>query len=442
MRLEKKLLNQMTKDAGKYLEDVKRTDEKVAHSKAIYKGQPVPYLHIPRIFEPEDIKCFEEATAGIFDIVNVSINAYLENGNIRKLYGFDPRLEALIRLPHYYKTKVPMGRFDIFYYGEAGYYFCELNADGASAMNEEYELTQILTETQIMNEAKEKYQFESFELFRSWTEKVKKIYGEYCHNLLLEEAERPFVAIVDFIDKGSSLEFEVFKATFIENGFDCEIVDPRDIVAKAGASYYKDQKIDIVYRRLVTKDLMDRYDDIPDFIAGIENNHFCLIGSIKSQIIHTKRFFEVLYTDEMQALLTDKQKAFIKAHIPYTMPLKQDKMWSEYLENPKRYIIKPVDYYASKGVIAGQDCQPSEWQKILEEKVKEDYIIQEYCPLSLTENIVYNSEGDFSVHTFKNITGLFVYDESFAGVYSRAGLHAIISGLHDGFTLSSIALKK
>lgn len=443
MKIEKMMLESIMKNPEAYVQDFINVKQSVSESKAIYKGAPVPYLYVPKIYTPEDVNSFQDALAGIMDICDRTISLYVNNPEIRGLFGFDPRLEELILLPHGYDRTVPMGRFDIFYYGPGSFRFCELNADGASAMNEEKELSSIISNNKIVDEYRSAYDFKSFELFNSWVAEVGEIYGDYLKKkgTSLNGNHKTVVAIVDFIDKSSPIEFEVFKEAFEAAGYKAVIADPREITCENGRMIFEGLAIDVVYRRLVTKDLMDRYDEIPGFISGLKSGETCVIGSVKTQVIHTKRFFEMLYHPEVRKHFTREQIDFIDAHVPMTMPLEDFGPDDVYLTDKDKYIIKPVDYYASKGVIAGSDLTMDQWRDILTEKVKEDYIIQAYCPVSMTENVLYNDTA-LQKYTFRTITGLFVYNGKFAGVYVRAGLNAIISGLHEGYTMATLVAEK
>lgn len=442
MKIETKMVETVLDNQAIYSEDFIRVRDAVSNSKAIYKGQPVPYLYIPKIYDETDVETFKDALSGMMDVVERTIELYMSDASVRKLFGFDQRLEELILLPHDYEVTVPMGRFDIFYYGPGDYKFCELNADGASAMNEEKELSAIMRENAIVGAFESKYDFKVFELFHTWVNALGDIYSSYSKNrgTELKPKENTVVAIVDFIDKSSPIEFEVFKEAFIEQGYQCIIVDPRNIETVDGKMIAEGHVIDVIYRRLVTKDLMDRYDEIPGFIQGLKAGETCVVGSVKTQIIHTKRFFEVLHTPEFRTYLNPVQLEFIDHHVPFTRPLVGNSDLEEYVSHKDELIIKPVDYYASKGVCAGRDYSESDWAALIEEKSKEDFIIQSYCPLSLVDNVIYNKEGKLELCTFRTITGLFVYNGEFAGTYVRAGMNAIISGLHEGYTMSSMVV--
>ena len=340
-------------------------------------------------------------------------------------------------LDYGYNTKVPMGRFDIFYYDDGSYMFCELNTDGSSAMNEEAELSSIIRKSAIARHIEETHSLDSFELFDSWIDEIHTIYREFRH--VDDKNEKPKVAIVDFVDKGTSLEFEVFKEHFVDRGFDCSIVDPRDVVCENGWMTIDGEIIDIVYRRLVTKDLMDRYEEIPEFIKGIRGKKTCVVGSLKSQIVHTKMFFAVLHNPVVRKYFNADELDFIDASIPETVKIDKDMEMDVFIRDREDYILKPIDYYASKGVISGEGIDEKHWEQVLEEKSTENYLIQRYCPVSYWKSVIPGESG-FDVKKFRTITGLYVYNEKFKGIYTRAGLNSIISGIHDGYTLSSLVV--
>ena len=92
--------------------------------------------------------------------------------------------------------------------------------------------------------------------------------------------------------------------------------------------------------------------------------------------------------------------------------------------------LKLLDSYASRGVHAGCDDSPQEWQAHVEEHLNQGYICQEYCPPYRTPNVCFIEEpGQFQAYT--NISGLFVYKGRLAGVYSRLSDGGIISSQYN-----------
>lgn len=219
-------------------------------------------------------------------------------------------------------------------------------------------------------------------------------------------------------------------------------MDPRELTFKAENLYYGDTKIDIVYRRLVTREIIDRSDEIKDFIEACLSGKVCVIGPIKSQIIHNKRIFKILHDKETKDFLTDKEVKFIEDHIPLTKYFEgQEWDFNELVTKKDDLILKPCDLYASRGVYAGKDFSNEMWREKLSECKDEDYLIQEYYTPHRT-TLLEVSEDDIVECEFNNITGIYMYNEKMAGLYSRVGKNPIISGLHECYTLPTFIIKE
>ncbi|MBS4534513.1 glutathionylspermidine synthase family protein [Clostridium sp. D2Q-14] len=418
-----------------YYEDYLKIKERVKNSKATYKGEPVPFLYMPKFYTDEDIDNFRDLSSTMNRIFNKVIDRFLNNEDYRFKFGFPNWLNELILLPKQYDSNFPMARFDIFYDYDGEFKFCEINTDGTSAMNEERELSRIFMESKGVESFKNHFDFKPFELFETWIDEVLNIYIENHSN------SNPSIAIVDFVSKSSMDEFVEFRDRFRRRGLWCEIISPDELECKEGYIYYKDEKIDIVYRRLVTKDLMDNKYKVESFIEGIKAGNTTIIGPIKSQIIHNKIIFKILHDEDTLKFLDEVERDFIKKHIPYTKELILETLdLEDIIKNKNNYIIKPMDLYASKGVYAGKEYSKEDWETHIRECNNSNYLIQEYFDPPETDMIDFDEDN--IIKSFKNITGLYIYNENFYGVYSRVGKNAIISGIHDGYTLPTFNIRK
>lgn len=115
--------------------------------------------------------------------------------------------------------------------------------------------------------------------------------------------------------------------------------------------------------------------------------------------------------------------------------------FEELCRDKDNLILKPCDLYASRGVYAGKDYTNEQWMEKLEECIDKDYLIQEYYSPHRCMLIEKNGER-LVQEEFNNITGLYMYNEKLAGLYSRVGKNPIISGLHECYTLPTFIVKK
>lgn len=416
-------------DPDKYAADYRTMMEKVKTSRAIYKGQPIPMTYQGMFFSPEDKAFMEAVSSTAMEIGRRVVQKYIQDPEYRKLFGYEKRLEDLILHDPGYDVPVPICRYDIFLNSHDDFKFCEFNTDGASAMNEENTLGQILLETQGFEAFGQKYHLENPELFASWVEAITGIYARARPG-----AAKPNVAIVDLLDRGTSAEFEVFKETFEAKGYACSISDVRKLTYKDGALYDGDFKIDLVYRRLVTQDLMEVYDQISDFIQAYFDNAFVCVGSLRSQVMHTKLIYKILRLPETQAILTEDQNAFVRDHIPYTETFETQADYDLVLKDKDAYILKPNDGYASQGVYAGREHSQEEWEAILKKILATGYIYQEYFDMDKVDFVEFDDQDQLTVTGFSGVIGMFIYDEKHMGMYTRIGNEALISGARRYYT--------
>ncbi len=432
-RLVNEYIGIIKKDPEFYFNDYKNIVERVNNSDAIYKGEPIPVTYQAMLIGEDNMEEFKDIASKLMVITNKITNKYLESPEYRKLFRYPKMLEDLIL--HYpgYNMPVPICRYDMFYNGKDDYVFCEFNTDGSSSMNEDDIIGEIMLDSKAHEKLSEKYQLKQFELFESWVDKAYEIYKSAD-----QAVDKPNVAILDFTGLGITNEFARFKKTFEDKGFNCEIVDPRDVVYKDGKAYKGDFRLDLVYRRAVTVEMIRRYEEIKDFIEAYLNNAFVMIGSFRSQIMHSKLIFKIFRDPMTKEILTDEENKFLEAHIPFTEILENQEDYDTVLENKDKYILKPFDSYSSDGVYAGQEHNREEWKEILDKAYQNDYIYQDYFNMDKVDFVEYDKEGKLHITPFSFVMGMYIYAEQFQGLYTRIGNAALISGARDYYTTPNI----
>ena len=427
-KLLAKYKEEITNNVEANIESALVIKDYLEHSSVAYHGRCVHTLHIPKVFSQEVMEYYRKITKTTYGIFKKVIKEYLSNIEYRKCFPFSKALEELILIPRGYDSVLPIARFDIFFNEEDwSFKFCEINTDGSSAMLEDYVLNKAIEKNITHQKIKEQYQFKTFELFDSWVKSFGDIYNTYE-----KKVAKPYVAIVDFLEHCSITEFEEFEKRFERQGYETEICEITQMKYRDGLLYSpKGHVVDVVYRRAVTSDIMKHYDEVQDFITAVKEQNVCIIGAFCTQIIHNKWLFKILCEEETLKLLTKEEQSFVKEHIPATnlMDTRYCSL-AEVKENKDKYIIKPLDSYASKGVFAGVDYPQDKWNSIVDENANQDYIYQEYCPPYRTANI-YLVEENPLWKQYTNMSGLFVYNGEMAGVYSRLSDGGIISSQYN-----------
>ncbi|NBG88061.1 glutathionylspermidine synthase family protein [Isachenkonia alkalipeptolytica] len=426
------------KEPERYIREYVKVQDRVNHSPAIYKGEPVKFLYQPYFFSDQDIRRFKELTNTLGEILKKVIRRYMEEPDFRKHFGFSPYLEELILKDPGYHHPFPMARFDIFYHQDGSFQFCELNADGSSGMVEARELDRIIYDSLALDRYKEEYDFHTFELFDSWIDALRDNYHQFAGT-----RKTPQVAIVDFIKDKPPSEFVEFQKAFQKRGYSTIIADPRDLELRGEHLYHGDFRIDCIYRRTVTWEVEKHRKEVQDYVRAYLQGKVCIVGSFRSQIIHNKIIFSVLHDEEATGFLNPEEREFIQRHIPFTVPFssKEPRLLEMILKNKDRYVLKPSDKFACHGVSVGRDYLSEQWRQFAEEEVDEEYLIQEFCNVPSREMAIF-SKDQVTFQECNYITGVYVYNGSFQGIYHRAGRENIIGSLVEGFSLPNYLVRK
>lgn len=429
----------MKSNPEKYARDFKVAKEMAINSTAYYKGEPVPFNYQPFFVDPIDVDTFKYILDSILKIGNKVTKEYINNPEYRKLFNFPKFIEEMILVDNGYDVIAPIGRFDVFFQDRDDFMFCEINTDGSSAMNEDLVLGGILKQGHGLKDFSKNYQLTQFELFDSWVEESLNLFRKYDN-----KTPFPNVAIMDIMESATTSEFEEFKKAYEKAGCDVEIVDVRNLEYKDGKLYHGDFKIDMIYRRLVTFELIEHAEDCQEFIKAYMDKAMCTIGSIQSQVIHNKIFFKMLFDEETRAFLDEEDIEFIDNHIPFTGILGESAEILEKVKNDKdKYIVKPMDMNASQGVYTGRDLSQEEWEENLERDFDKNFIYQEFVPHKTIPFVNFDEDGNVFVEELANTLGIFAYNEKFAGLYARLGSTNIIKRATDAITAPAfLAVKR
>ena len=429
--------------------------EEMRRGTATYKGVPIKFGYLPKYFSEEGFGKLKADLEHAWRILVRVIEEYLDNPDYRAMFGFLAELEEMILRRPAYRTLLPVCRLDIFLNEDTGdFRFCEFNADGSSAMNENAELYRTYRNTLLYREMDGKYEQVMFELFDSWVEVFLGIWKEAQEEEAQEgqegdgspsgQASLPSVAIVDFLEKGSSsAEFEAFREAFQRAGCPAYVAEIRRLRYEGGRLLTEDgHVIDAVYRRAVTSDILAHRDEVQPFLEAVRDRKVCLIGDFCTQVVHDKVLFRILHDPRTAAFLTDEDNAFIAAHVPYTAMLTREEAdRSSVRENRERWIIKPRDSYGAHGIYPGRLMDEEEWTAQLDARADTDYILQEFVQPYRTDNIFFGEENP-RWKSFSNMTGVYLYGGHVAGIYSRASVTPIISVEGDEHEMTTIVLKK
>jgi hypothetical protein len=200
-------------------------------------------------------------------------------------------------------------------------------------------------------------------------------------------SERPRIAVVDFAGLSTADEHEIFRAYFAAQGFPAEIVPPEHLAFQRGRLEGPNGAIDIVYRRLVTRDYLPKLHEIPAIADAARAGAATIVDPFRTEVIHKKSYFAILSDPAFARLYSAEEREVIAELVPWTRrTLPQhtpgpDGATIDLLDyaqkNAERLVLKPNDSYGGKGVVLGWEHSASEWENALADAFSRgDYVLQ------------------------------------------------------------------
>lgn len=425
--------------------------EYMKNSTAIVHHKVVASSFIPRLFNDESWNTLRAVAETTHHILCKVIDRYQQDPDYRTIFSYDERLEELILLSRGYEDVLPFARIDVFLDEDSlSCKFCEFNGDGSAGMNENREITNSIALTDTFKLFSQNHQVESCELFESWVEKFIDIFKRSKY-----ATENARFAICDYLECGVVDEFKIFADRFKEHGYECVICDVRDLHFDGARLLDKDgQPIHAIWRRCVTNDVMTYWNESQDLIEALRHETVALIGSFAGHIVHDKQIFEALYHPKTKAFLTDEENDFIATHVPRTVFLDDSEIdLEEVITNKSSWIIKPTDNYGARDVYAGVSFDQTEWKDLVDRfangRAGSPFIAQSYITPFKTHTLapdtnieeLTDTEVDIEGTWYNNLSGLYVYNGTFQGIFSRLGPLPTISKEHQGMTAATIRVR-
>lgn len=400
----------------------------------LYGKDEVRFLNVPYIVTKEKYENLEYIVNMTYNILDKITKKFVSDRSFRKLFGFSNALNKLIMSDSHYPNTIPIMRMDIFYDEESNKAkFCEINTDGTGAMRECMEIQKAFSEAEAFSQIFDKYKLHYDNLYEKLADSVLNTYFNSKYQTL-----NPVIAIVDYAENSYVIEYLAIKQEFEKRGYECIMANLPDLSFKHKYLYYGDKKIDLVYRRSQTCELMNKISESKAFIKNALEGRTAVVGHFKTQVAHNKMLFALLDKPQLQSILTEEEKHFVREYFPFTTQMKNGNYnFNEVKYSKDKWVVKPKDMYGGSNVYVGLDLSQKEWENALDEAINKDFILQQYCPPYKIKNSYFDNEGNLIEGKFGTMLGLYVFEGKLVGFLPRASNKGIIAGYDGGFSMGA-----
>lgn len=335
----------------------------VGQSGVLFDGKPLCVHRAPLFLPVERVQQFARILAVFHGAVKKAKTLLLEDGladsSLAAAIGLSEEERALASIDPGYPSAAVLARVDTFC-PEGHPWILELNAEAPTGMGYTDALTAQLRGDPIYA------QVGPFEAFRSTDAALRSLLSAYRE---WGGREHPRMAIVDFLDVPTREDFHLIAQSFERYGVACPLVDPRDLQFDGSVLSGPSGTINLVYRRVLVRDLIERPEDCAALLAAYRAGAVCVVNSLRTPLLHSKGLFALLHSEQMQAHLSSAERKVVADHLPFTAMLSSEdgrlgsvNAVESALENREEWIIKPVSQSGGRGVLMGRDTTQENWE--------------------------------------------------------------------------------
>ena len=239
---------------------------------------------------------------------------------------------------------------------------------------------------------------------------------------------------------------------FRHQGLRAYVADPRELSLRRGEVRYRGRVIDIAYRNVELRDLIeleDRGARLPALRELFKRNQ--IISSLSGEFDH-KSLLEVFTDDRFHALFTSRQRALLARHIPWTRLIYErnttDRTGRKIdlprvtARNREQLVIKPNRHCGGEGVAIGLEMTQGRWERLVNKALREsrEWVVQEWIDNKVKRLPWYMGRKGFQPVPMYTAYGFISTAHGF-GMVGRACRERVVNIASGGALLSVFKLK-
>jgi len=322
---------------------------------------------------------------------------------------------------------VVLSRLDAFL-GPAGPRFIEVNSDAPAGFGYGDRMAELFTKLPV---------FRAFARTRrvSYRASIPGLVAAVLRAVPAGAASRPTVAIADWAEVKTRADQQILQEAFEARGARCLLADPRSMELRGGRLVAGGQAIDVVYRRAVLSELVEREDGVRDFFRAYAGGAAVFVNSLRCRLSEDKAFLALLTDEAFASLLTEAERALVARAVPWTRKLEERRTTKDGREvdllgfvRDRRagLVLKPAHGYGGRDVLVGDETPPADWDAAIREGTGKPWVVQER--VAIPEEAFPTCEGGaLRFEELKVNANPFYVAGGEAGAVTRASRRAVIN---------------
>jgi len=406
---------------------------------------PVPTLLRPHFLTPYQNDMLERITHVVMNMLEKIINLYFEKNMFHQIIQLNTYEKELAAIDPGFKRCIMNARLDAFL-DDTSLSFIEFNCDSPAGHAYSELQCEIFHNSNLLKSIKETYDLIWVNRRQMMLDALLEAYKQFGG-----DQSKPHIVITDWHDVKTIHEFYILKDYFESQGFPTSIADPRELTLINNKLCIHEKPVDIVYRRVIVKEIISKQDAVKDFLSACKNKMVCVVNSFRSKAISNKSTLSILTDPQFDALFTKQENEIKYQYIPWTRNLspgkvlygnKQIDLFEYAIRHKDKFVIKPADGYGGIDVHIGKYISANQWEDCLKKATKKPFVIQEYVSIPEEEFPVFNDNSTISAKNRKVNLNPFAIAGQYAGCLSRISQSPVINVSAGGGMVPTFMLKE
>jgi hypothetical protein len=397
-----------------------------------FGDKPLTTVLRPRFLTPEQYRFLQSRVRLLMCAFRKAYGTALANPAFRAQFGLTEWEEQLVQYDPGYPEPHPTARLDAFFVsGRGGLKFMEFNGEVPAAPAYNDVLSELFLGLPIMREFLHSHEVRALPARHTTMHTLIDSYQRW-----LGRHERPRIAILDWREVPTYSEFVLFQDYFTSQGYECQIVDPREVEYRGGKLVAGDYTIDLIYKRVLISELVERCGLDSPVVRAVTDRAVCMVNPFRCKILHKKASLAVLSDERNAEIFSEEERETIAVHIPWTRriedrttihngnPVDLLPYIAQYREN---LVLKANDEYGGKGIFLGWETPQEEWDATIRQALEQPFVVQERVALP-SEPYPSYVDGELKIFDRMQDTNPYVfYGDYMDGCLTRLSTQALLN---------------
>jgi hypothetical protein len=218
---------------------------------------------------------------------------------------------------------------------------------------------------------------------------------------------KPTIAIVEMgQEPGAAVsEGHLIAESLSQQGAAVRLIPPERLQYSGGKLHSGDFAIDVVFRRVLTRELLTRFELSHALLEAYRNQSVCVINSFRSEFAQRRSLFDLLTDETVTAGLSTADRKLIQTIVPWTriVSARKTKHFEETIDLPE-FILRhreeltllPMEDGTDQPIYMGKAMNPLAWDRAVHQALRSPYVVQAR-PMADTETFPVFQYGELKM---------------------------------------------